>query len=93
VLPVAGSKEKSANGVSGYNQRKRERYMHKARLIIKNLTIGMALWATAGTALAITLTPFTSTFQNPIGIDWYEPTGQLIMSVNYPSGTPNNLDQ
>ncbi len=66
--------------------------MHEARLMIRNLAMGVALWATAGTVAAITLTPFASTFQTPIGIDWYEPTGQLIMSVNYPSGTPNNLD-
>jgi uncharacterized repeat protein (TIGR01451 family) len=66
--------------------------MYKAILMIRNLTIGVALWVTAGTVAAITLTPFSSTFQSPIGIDWYEPTGQLIMSVNYSSGLPNNLD-
>jgi hypothetical protein len=51
-----------------------------------------ALCVNAGAAMAITLTPFASTFLTPIGIDWYEPLGQLIMSVNYPTGIPNNLD-
>lgn len=41
------------------------------------------------------LEPFATEFRNPIGIDFYEPVdgvGRLIMSVNYPTGTPNNLD-
>src|SRR5437867_8846626 len=50
------------------------------------------LWASAGMALAITLTAFPTNFNSPIGIDWYEPTSMLIMSVNYPTGSPNNLD-
>src|SRR6266496_3562314 len=38
------------------------------------------------------LTPFSTNFNNPIGIDFYEPTSDLIASVNYSAGLPNNLD-
>src|SRR2546429_1217379 len=67
-------------------------HMHKAILTIRNLAVGFALWAIAATASALTLTAFSPTFPNPIGIDWYEPSGKLIMSVNYSTGLPNNLD-
>jgi uncharacterized repeat protein (TIGR01451 family) len=69
--------------------------MHKAILMIRNLAIGVGLLATAGVAMAqpINLQPFTGfTFNNPIGIDFHEPANQLIMSVNYITGNPNNLD-
>ena len=51
-----------------------------------------ALCATAYAAQALTLTPFATNFNTPIGIDWYEPTSKLILSVNYPTGSPNNID-
>jgi uncharacterized repeat protein (TIGR01451 family) len=78
--------------------------MRKTSLIIRNLAIGVMLWATAGAALAapIFLAPFNFTFNHPIGIDFQDITapasactdsaGCLIMSVNYFSGTPHNLD-
>src|SRR5438105_10988815 len=52
------------------------------------------LWVTAGAAIAapITLAPFSFTFNHPIGIDFQDTSGQLIMSVNYFNGTPHNLD-
>jgi uncharacterized repeat protein (TIGR01451 family) len=57
------------------------------------VTLAM-LWVSAGTAVAapITLTPFSFTFNHPVGIDFQDTSGQLIMSVNYFSGTPHNLD-
>jgi uncharacterized repeat protein (TIGR01451 family) len=64
-------------------------------LMIRNLTIGVALLtATTGAAFAaaITLAPFVFTFNNPIGIDFQDTSGQLIMSVNYFTGEPHNLD-
>src|SRR2546423_1419790 len=58
--------------------------------------VWVALWASAQTAAAadVSLSPFTGfTFNNPIGIDFHEPNGgNLIMSVNFPNGIPNNLD-
>src|SRR5437867_12066252 len=73
--------------------------MHNAISMIRNLAIGAALWATAGAALAtLTLSPFTGfVFNTPIGIDFHEETGtfapgRLLMSVNYSTGLPNNLD-
>jgi hypothetical protein len=41
----------------------------------------------------VTLTPIAIGFNNPIGIDYHEPTDQVVMSVNYPSGTPNNFER
>jgi hypothetical protein len=40
----------------------------------------------------VSLTPIATGFNNPIGIDYHEPTDQVVMSVNYPSGTPNNFE-
>jgi List-Bact-rpt repeat protein len=41
---------------------------------------------------AVTLTPIAIGFPNPIGIDYYQPTKEIVMSVNYPGGIPNNFD-
>src|SRR5437868_1440537 len=51
-------------------------------------------WLGTGTAFAadLTLTNSAVGFNTPIGIDFHEPSGQLLLSVNYPTGTPNNLD-
>ena len=40
----------------------------------------------------MTLTPIAIGFPNPIGIDYYQPTKEIVMSVNYPGGIPNNFD-
>ena len=69
--------------------------MRKVILPVSKVLVMAALWAIAGPALAVdlNLTPFSGfVFNTPIGIDFHEPTGKLIMSVNYPSGSPNNLD-
>jgi uncharacterized repeat protein (TIGR01451 family) len=54
----------------------------------------VALLTSAQNAAAqqITLSPFSTPFNNPIGIDHHEPSDALILSVNYPNGVPNNLD-
>jgi hypothetical protein len=41
---------------------------------------------------SIHLTMLAGGFNNPIGVDVYEPTGEIVASANYPSGLPNNLD-
>ncbi len=69
--------------------------MRKVMLKLRDIAIVVALSSSAATAFAVdlNLTPFTGfAFNTPIGIDFHEPTGKLIMSVNYPSGSPNNLD-
>ena len=63
--------------------------MDSSKLVLKKLTMGIALCATAGLAPALTLSQFTTSFNEPIGIDWYEPLGKLIMSVNYFEGLRN----
>ena len=54
--------------------------------------VWMATWASV--ASAISLSQFTGfNFNNPIGIDFHEPNGgNLIMSVNFSTGLPHNLD-
>ena len=50
------------------------------------------LAAGGGVAGSVSLTKVGADFPNPIGIAYYEPTNQLVMSVNYKSGEPNNFD-
>jgi hypothetical protein len=40
----------------------------------------------------ITLTAISTTFNSPIGIDWHEPSNTVIVSVNYPTGTPTGFE-
>ena len=40
----------------------------------------------------LTLTQIGGSFPSPIGIDWYEPTNEVVASVNYSGGYPNNFD-
>lgn len=39
----------------------------------------------------VTLVPIVTGLSAPIGIDYHEPTGKLVMSVNYPTGQPHNF--
>ena len=41
----------------------------------------------------ITLTAITTPFTAPIGIDYHEPTDSLVLSANYPSGSPFNFER
>ena len=68
--------------------------MHKATSMIRNLAIGLALWATAGAAFAADLNLSVSnvTFNAPIGIDFQETSGRLVLSANYPGGGGNNQE-
>src|SRR5438128_1756377 len=43
-------------------------------------------------AYVIEMMTFDTAVSGAVGIDYHEPTGQLVVSVNAPSGTPNNLD-
>lgn len=57
--------------------------------------LGVAALLTASAASAapvLTFTQISTAFSQPIGIDYYEPTNQLILSANYPSGSPHNLE-
>jgi uncharacterized repeat protein (TIGR01451 family) len=56
--------------------------------------VWVALWASMASAADITLSEFIGgpAFNNPIGIDFHEPNGgNLISSVHFPTGLPNNL--
>ncbi len=41
----------------------------------------------------ITFTAISTPFTTPIGIDFHEPTRSVILSANYPSGMPSNLER
>jgi hypothetical protein len=46
-----------------------------------------------GLPAPITLTAISTTFTQPVGIDYHEPTNSVVMSVNYPSGSPLNFER
>ncbi len=46
-----------------------------------------------GVPPAVLLTAISTTFNSPIGIDYHEPTDSVVMSVNYPAGTPLNFER
>jgi uncharacterized repeat protein (TIGR01451 family) len=48
--------------------------------------------ASVATAIQLTLTPITTPFNTPIGIDYHEPTNNVVISANYPSGVPYNFE-
>jgi len=55
----------------------------------------MAAGVTRAAGATITLNPFATSFNNPIGIDFFEPTvgaGQLLASAFYPNGNPVNFE-
>jgi uncharacterized repeat protein (TIGR01451 family) len=61
--------------------------------IVYVLIMLAALLTVVAQAAQITLTEFSTTFNNPIGIDYHEPNGgNLILSANYPNGQPTNLN-
>jgi hypothetical protein len=52
-----------------------------------------------GTAVAgllppaqVTLTPVAIGFNNPISVDYFAPTNEVILSTNYPNGSPYNFE-
>jgi hypothetical protein len=45
----------------------------------------------AAAATPITLSPIATGFTNPIGLDYYQPSNKLAMSVNWPGGSPYNF--
>jgi hypothetical protein len=46
-----------------------------------------------GAPVPITLTAITTPFNQPIGIDYHEPTNSVVMSVNYSAGMPLNFER
>lgn len=62
------------------------------RASMRGMAVVVALAATTGTAQAVTLTPLSTGFNSPIGIDYHEPSNKVVMSVNYPTGQPSNFE-
>lgn len=46
-----------------------------------------------GSPTPITLTAISTPFSTPIGIDFHEPTNSVILSANYPTGLPSNIER
>jgi hypothetical protein len=42
--------------------------------------------------LVPTLIPISTGFNNPVGIDYHQPTNKVVMSVNYINGQPHNFE-
>lgn len=42
---------------------------------------------------AVTFIAISTTFNSPIGIDYHEPSNTVVMSVNYPAGTPSGFER
>jgi hypothetical protein len=56
------------------------------------MLLGGALAPGLGRAQPITLTQTAIGFNNPISVDYYAPSNQVILSTNYPSGSPYNFE-
>ena len=46
-----------------------------------------------GSAPAVDFTAISTAFNSPIGIDFHEHTGSVVLSVNYPSGSPSAFER
>lgn len=55
--------------------------------------VALAFLASSAIAQQVRFTAITTPFNSPIGIDHHVPTNTLIMSVNYASGLPHNLER
>jgi hypothetical protein len=82
---------------TGTCSRRPSRRVGVAALILAPALTAIALLAPAASAAgsfvgSITLAPIATTFNSPVGIDYHEPSGKLLLSVNYPSGSPHNFD-
>jgi RHS repeat-associated protein len=42
---------------------------------------------------SVTFTKISTNFNNPIGIDYYQPNNSVVVSVNYSGGQPHNFEQ
>jgi hypothetical protein len=63
-------------------------FLKKKSLLFATMVLG-----TFGVqAQTITLTPVSTGFNQPIGIDHHTPTNDVIMSANYPNGSPYNFN-
>ncbi len=58
-------------------------------VITAGTVIASACAAEAG--ISVKLTPISTPFPGAIGIDYHQPTDSVVMSVNYPSGSPNSF--
>ncbi|HEX3607051.1 MAG TPA: hypothetical protein VH134_14100 [Candidatus Dormibacteraeota bacterium] len=54
--------------------------------------LGLHTVQRAAGATTVTLRPIASDFNNPIDVGYHQPSGKILLSVNYSNGTPNNFD-
>lgn len=60
--------------------------------MIAPLLLGALVLVPSHASATITLTPISTGFNGLIGIDHHEPTNQVLVSVNYPTGDPHNFE-
>ena len=63
----------------------------RTAILAVTASLAVAPAAPVRAATTITLSPVSTGFPNPIGLDYYQPTNQLLMSVNWSSGLPYNF--
>jgi hypothetical protein len=56
------------------------------------VTAGLHHVQPAAGATSITLRPLATDFNNPIDVGYHQPSGKILLSVNYSGGVPNNFD-
>jgi hypothetical protein len=62
-------------------------------IVSLGVTAALCTLSSTAAALAITLTQISTTFNTPVGIDHHAPTNSVVVSVNYPSGSPLNFER
>ncbi|HEY0954064.1 MAG TPA: hypothetical protein VGE36_04855 [Roseateles sp.] len=67
--------------------------LQRSLLCASALVASFGLVAVGHAAPVIKLKTISTAFSNPVGIDYYEPTNELILSSHYPSGLPSNLER
>lgn len=69
--------------------------MIRREAVLGKLTaVAVVVALAAVPASAITLTPISTPFNSPIGIDYHQPTNSVVISANYNSGGfPNNFER
>lgn len=56
------------------------------------ILMGIILFSAKAFSIMIDFTAISTPFNNPIGIDYFEPDNSVVISVNYPSGNPYNFE-
>lgn len=68
------------------------RFILRVAILSTSVFAGFGLSAPPVFASLITPTDISTNFNNPIGVDYYQPTNEMLLSANYSSGFPFNFN-